>query len=37
MKKKIPVKLLTYSAMLVALEVVLSRFFSINTIGQKIG
>ena len=35
--KKIPVKLLTYSAMLIALEVVLSRFFSINTMGLKIG
>ena len=37
MQKKIPVRMLTCSAMLVALEVVLNRFCSINTMGLKIG
>lgn len=37
MKKKMPVKVLTYCAMLIALEVVLNRFCSINTMGLKIG
>ena len=36
-KNKIPVKLLTCSAMLIALEVVLNRFCSFNTMGLKIG
>ena len=37
MKKKIPVRILSYTAMLIALEVVLNRFCSINTMGLKIG
>ncbi len=36
-KKKFPVRMVTVLAMLVALEVVLSRFCSINTAGWKIG
>ncbi len=37
MNKKINVRMLTISAMLIALEIVLNRFCSINTAGLKIG
>ncbi len=37
MKKKISVEMLTVSALFLALEIVLNRFVSINTVGLKIG
>lgn len=37
MNKKISVRMIAYSAMLIALEVVLNRFCSISTMGLKIG
>ena len=35
--KRISVRTITYLALLVALEIVLNRFCSINTMGLKIG